>query len=179
MQAPTHILSGVLIEKITSQNIHSRFNSVIIAGSCVVIHIISDKFARLTYHPPDALYSDPFWVVYHISLLVGTLVSLKMYWKDYKLGIIASILPDIDWIIFRPITTVFPNLDPLKGPVTHRVLENLLSLILPLNLLDDLPNWQMRKPTIVIEIALVALLLFCIIRLGSSHDQRNLKAKEA
>lgn len=158
MQAPTHILTGVLIEKIVNKYPELRFKATFIITGGIVSHILLDKFARLTYHSPKALWKDLFWLVYHASLLFATIISLRYYWKDYKLGIISAIIPDFDWIFFRPITTFFPSIEVFKEPVLHRFFETILSYILPLKLLDGLPNWTLRRETVIIEGVLVILL---------------------
>lgn len=162
MQAPTHILTGVLIEELTRKSPRLPFKPLIIITSCILSHMILDKFARLTYHPSKPLYKDAFWVFYHASLLIVTIVSLRLYWKDHKLAIIASVFPDIDWIIFRPITALFPELEALKGPVTHKLLEDVLSVVLPIQWFDTLPDWNLNKPTVLIEMIVLSFLFLAI-----------------
>lgn len=175
MQAPTHILTGVLMEKAVRRYVHSRFDPLLIVSGGIVSHMLLDKLARLTYHPPRAMPRDPFWLSYHLLILGATLVALKLYWSDYKLGILASIVPDIDWIIFRPLTTLFPQLDVLQGPVTHETVNRLLSAALPLHIFEGLPDWTLREPTVLIEMAVMVTLALAISRQSPvGHPQRSL-----
>lgn len=158
MQAPTHILTGVLIERAVRRHVNSRFDPLIIVTSGLVSHMLLDRVARLTYHPAKAMPRDPFWLSYHGLLVAATLLALKLYWPDHKLGILAAVFPDIDWIVFRPLTTLFPQLDALQGPVTHQAMMALLSAALPLHVFDGLPDWTLNEATVVIELAVLAAL---------------------
>lgn len=105
MQAPTHILTGVLIYKI----FYSIFvgSNVIVLGVIIFIvsfcsHFLTDVISNITYHLPEEKPNDKFWVGYHIIISIMALIFIFIYWNSYWIGISGTLLIDIiDWFILR------------------------------------------------------------------------------
>ena len=156
MQAPTHILSGILLLEI----FRAIFPSVQIWIQVVVVlplafasHFVLDASSIITYHPPKADWKDWFWVSYHVVIYVGSVVILVFFLVDYWWVIIAANLPDIiDWLILR---AVFK-----KDPVMHPIADKLRNF-----LFRKTPNWNHQRWTIIIEFVIIGILLTLVILL--------------
>ena len=162
MQAPTHFLAGVLIQKSVDKTVSVRFRPVITASLAVISHGFLDKLARLTYHPPKALPNDWLWIAWHSIVALMTAGVLYKHWRDYKLGITFSSLPDLDWIIVRPMGYLFPQVLVFKRPILHELLSTILNLFPPFRILDRLPNWTQERKGIIVEIVLLCLLIVAL-----------------
>lgn len=167
MQAPTHILAGVIIKKLFDWSEYKAVAYTIIAMLAFLSHGLLDNLAKITYHRPDADFSDPIWLIYHIAVLLVTIVFLYMYWADYKLGIIFAILPDFDWIMIHGQNLLHINIPFYNTPHLH----NFLHLIY-----DSIPVWQYLPDNryspwaAVWEVLLIAFLIFIIRAL---HNRRR------
>ncbi len=101
MQAPTHILAGVLIQR-SFQSVRPRALRLGLTAVCAFLsHGLLDKLANATYHPPNANFHDPFWVCFHSEVLIVTILFLVIWWRQYKWGIFFAVLPDLDWVFIH------------------------------------------------------------------------------
>ncbi|NJN97468.1 MAG: hypothetical protein HC875_26995 [Anaerolineales bacterium] len=157
MQAPTHFLVGILIEKSAQKIETPGLRRILIILTGVISHGILDKLARLTYHPPDALIKDWFWVVYHLSIAFLSIYILRKYWGKYKFGIVSAILPDFDWIVAHPARLMGLDIPFWQQPL-HNFVYNLLEAIPFFNLLNSLPNWTLERKGVVLELVLLGLI---------------------
>lgn len=101
MQAPTHILAGVLIQKAFVWKQHRRLALGLTAVCAFLSHGLLDKLARLTYHRANPDFHSPIWVGYHAALILVTLLFLYWWWKPFKWGIIFASLPDLDRVFIH------------------------------------------------------------------------------
>ncbi|MHA1222846.1 MAG: hypothetical protein ACTSYD_15055 [Candidatus Heimdallarchaeaceae archaeon] len=156
MQAPTHILTGILLLEIFRSIFPTAplwVQIVVVFPICVVSHFIIDALAIFTYHPPKADWKDWFWVSYHFVIYVGAVVILVFFLVDYWWVIIAANLLDlIDWLILRPIFK--------KKPVCHPIADKLRNF-----LFKKAPNWNHKRWTIIIEFVIVGMLLTLVLLL--------------
>lgn len=162
MQAPTHILTGVLVQKIFKGNptsIPAQFATVLF---CYVSHIVLDKIARATYHPATADFTDMFWVTYHLIVLLGTITLLYIYGNEYKWGIIAALLPDIDWIFIHAQSLLKIEFLFYNQPYLHNILHLIFDQIPLLNELNNLPDYRQLPIACFFEIILVLILVIAI-----------------
>ena len=117
MQAPTHFLMGVLIFKIVefcAPSLNNIILYILVFIFSFLSHFLIDAIAKITYHVPDPRPEDKFWVVYHIFIVVFTLVLLIILWDAYWIALIGSILIDlIDWVLYRAIMKKEPIIHPL------------------------------------------------------------------
>jgi hypothetical protein len=150
MQAPTHFLFGILIADIF-RTIFPDLPIWAIALMTIPLafgsHFLIDAFAIFTYHPPKADWKDPFWVSYHLIILVLTIVGLVYFWNAYWWAMIAATLVDIvDWLILRAILK--------KPPRLHQYCDKLRTF-----LFKNVPNLNHTHWTIVVEFVIIGLLL--------------------
>ena len=102
MQAMTHIAMGALGAKLYKASAKSLpmplpfVALLLILLVMVVSHVVLDDLAKATYHPPNALSDDWFWLLYHGLVLMISL-TLLVYFRWAWLFIIAALLPDVDW----------------------------------------------------------------------------------
>ncbi len=150
MQAPTHILTGILLLGIFQAIFPTAplwLQVVVVLPLSLASHFVIDAAAIITYHPPKADWKDWFWVSYHLVIYIGSVVILIFFVVDYWWVIIAANLPDIiDWLILRPFFK--------KEPVCHPIADKLRDF-----LFKRTPNWNHKRWTIIIEFAIVGVLL--------------------
>jgi len=115
MQAMTHFAVGIcagaasvaisktyIEQKFTRQSAQKKslygfLVATVLFSLAALSHVLLDDIAKATYHPPDALLQDWFWIIFH-ALVAVVSVTLLWFYKNYWPFLIASVLPDIDWI---------------------------------------------------------------------------------
>jgi hypothetical protein len=95
---------GVFIQKILKGVEPAYLRYFLTALLAFISHGVLDKFARFTYHPPNPLFGDPFWTIYHLIIVLLSIFIIIKYWGKYKIGMIFSMLPDLDWVIIHTIS---------------------------------------------------------------------------
>lgn len=140
MQAPTHVLVGVLIQKSYNQVKPHWLRVVLIAITGFFLHSVFDHIAKLTYHPSAPDFKSVFWVSYHLIVLTGFIVSLYYFWKPYKLGIFFSILPDVDWVIIHGREALDITSGFYDEPWIHKTIYWFVDHIPPFSCLQLLPD---------------------------------------
>lgn len=158
MQAPTHILAGVIINRIFKWRNYKPVGLLLTFICCLSVHGIFDKLA-LSVYQPEANFNDPVWLLYHIFMWLASIVLLYIFWRDYKWGIIFSLLPDIDWVILGVQHLFNFNIPFYNVPWFHFTLNYLLNFP-PFTYLDKLPDNRNNPWAFVWEFALIALLVF-------------------
>lgn len=123
----------------------------------IASHVVIDDLARLTYHPPQAMKEDLFWVGYHIFAVVATLACL-IVWRRYLAGMLCAVLPDLDWII-RPLARVL-GWEWWKEGALHAFCRGLPGLAQIDGLLQKLPNWTGIPAASLNELIFASLLMF-------------------
>ena len=162
MQGPTHLLTGVLIQKALGKVQPLYLKYALIAFLASTSHGILDKLARFTYHPSMPLTKDWFWISFHLFISFLTIFILIKYWGKYKLGLIFSVFPDFDWLVIN-----FSNLFSFQIPfwkeaILHNFFSNLLNSLFHLSFLSTLPSLTHKKRGAIIEFALIATLFIII-----------------
>jgi len=157
MQAPTHILTGILLLEVFRAIFTESpwwVQVIVVLPLAIASHFLLDASSIITYHPPKADWKDWFWVSYHsliyiasIALLVYFLVIDSWLWWV----IIAANLPDIiDWLILRLIFK--------KEAVCHPIADKLRNC-----LFKKTPNWNHKRWTVIIEFVIVGILLTSVL----------------
>jgi hypothetical protein len=164
MQGPTHLVTGILIQKSLERIRPTPLQYLAVAALGVLSHGILDHLARATYHPPAPLTQDWFWVISHLTIGILTLCVIVRYWRGYKFGMFCSILPDLDWVV-RPVANFFSMGFGQRSPL-HTLLNRFIDLLVPPKIWDVLPNWNLARKGLVVEVVLFAILLACIYALG-------------
>ena len=176
MQGPTHFLTGILIEEYLSKKIDSKpQRNFMIISSGLFSHGLLDRLAKITYHPANARWNDPFWLSYHIFIYGLSLYILFRYGRHYWLGIISASFPDFDWVILRPLHYLgitFVNNQDLS---LHQIVYSFLDALPVLKTLKKLPDFTLKRPTIVFELFLLIILANL---LQKSHTSSSLSQSE-
>jgi len=162
VQGSTHLVMGVLIQKIL-KNVKSAYLRYFLTALLAFIsHGVLDKLARFTYHPPNPLFGDLFWTVYHLIIVLLSVFIIIKYWDEYKIGMIFSMLPDLDWVILH--TSSFFSLQKTifqYEPIFHNIF-NLLDFIPPFKYFNSLPDLSLRWEGAVLESGVLLILIFLI-----------------
>jgi len=161
MQGSTHLVMGVFIQKILKGVEPAYLRYFLTTLLALISHGVLDKFARFTYHPPNPLFGDPFWTVYHLIIVLLSIFIIIKCWGKYKIGMIFSILPDLDWVIIRTIS--FFSLQNIfqYEPILHNTF-NLLDFIPPFKYLNSLPDLSLRWEGAFLESGILLTLVFLI-----------------
>jgi hypothetical protein len=86
MQGPTHLLIGMLIQKVFMRARFPVVSDFFIVLLAFLSHGILDGLARFTYHPPEPI-ANQFWISFHLIVSVMTIYIFVRYWKTYKLSL--------------------------------------------------------------------------------------------
>jgi hypothetical protein len=172
MQAPTHILAGKIIQQLTDRRDYQFLVVALTFFLGLLFHAIFDKLARMTYHPPNADFTDYFWVFYHLLVLLTTIVFLYLYGAEAKWGIFFSILPDLDWVFIHGQTLLGIEIPVYRVPRIHQTINWVMDNIPPFTLLNLLPDYRFFYWAISLEVAFVGVLLLIIHRI--KHSRRNI-----
>jgi len=162
MQAPTHVLTGVLIEKSFGRVRFPWLRIALIVITALFMHSVFDRLARLTYHPPEPDFKSTFWVGYHLLVAAGFIVSLYYFWRPFKLGIIFSILPDFDWVIIHGQEILGINIGYSK-PWIHEIIHHVADRVPPFSFLQYLPDLTHIPAAVLFELFIVVSLLYIIL----------------
>ncbi len=162
MQAPTHLLVGVIIQKLFDWKKYRAVSFILVAVIAFLSHGILDKLARLTYHRPDAAPTDPFWLAFHLVVLLTTITMLYVYWSTAKWGILFALLPDFDWIFIDGQAAFHVEIPFYKTPYIHNFLHLIYDNLPPFSYIDMLPDWRYNYWACLVEVALIGLLLLLI-----------------
>jgi hypothetical protein len=158
MQAPTHILVGVLIQKAFDRIEHRHLALGLTAVCAFLSHGLLDKLANLTYHPANLDFHSPIWVGYHSALVLVTLLFLYWWWKPFKWGIIFASLPDLDWVFIHGQEIFHFRIPWYQHPHLHNLLGRIFNDLPPFAWLNRLPNYRHNAWAILPEVVLVAAL---------------------
>lgn len=164
MQNPTHLLTGILIDRIARRYVSRGTTAAIIAAG-VGSHGILDRLARVTYHPPEPRTSDHFWVTYHTFLWGLSCALLAVYWREHHRGMIAASLPDADWLLREIARGLGFPWEATHEPALHRVTYMLVDRLLPPYLAAHLPRLTYQRSGAAVELALIGALLAAIARM--------------
>jgi hypothetical protein len=168
MQAPTHLLTGVLLQRICDNIPHPFVRVVATVSLGVLSHGILDRIARLTYHPPDAQWHDSFWVAYHASLVIVTIHSLRKYWREYWLGILSALAPDVDWLVLHSTQLLSFSVPFFSKAKFHEVVYVVVDALPFIRVFADAPTKVHNRGGILLDLIIVASLSFVLVK--SKHQ---------
>ncbi len=155
MQAPTHLLAGVLIQKAFESKKYPRLGLGLTAICAFLSHGLLDKLANLTYHRAKPDWHSAIWVSYHAALVLVTILFLYWWWKPYKWGIIFACLPDVDWIFIHGQELLHFQIPFYRQPHLHQLLHWIYQQLPFCAWLDHLPNYRNNPWAILPEAAVV------------------------
>ena len=158
MQAPTHILAGVIIQR-SFETVRPRGLALGLTAVCAFLsHGLLDKLANATYHPPNADFNSPFWVSFHSGVLVVTIVFLVMFWRRFKWGIFFAVLPDLDWVFIHGQKIFHIYIGFYQKPHMHNLLHVVFDVWPPFKYLH-VPSHRFNPWACLWEVALVLAML--------------------
>ncbi|TFF87337.1 MAG: hypothetical protein EU549_04915 [Promethearchaeota archaeon] len=163
IQSSTHFLIGILIQFLVLLFIPSIpwLSVILILIFGFLSHALVDPFAaKFTYHPPEADWNDKFWVSYHVGVYIFTGLIVIFFWQ-YWLGMIASIIPDIlDWGARALRKYKFFHLEWYDKPYVHNFINRPI-----LYLLKGVKGSTSKRTGIIPEIILDTILSIIVILL--------------
>ncbi|MBS1623805.1 MAG: hypothetical protein JST83_07290 [Bacteroidetes bacterium] len=159
MQAPTHIMAGVVLGRIFQWRHYRAVSVSLTIILALFLHGIFDKLGMVTYHPVATDFTDPFWLGYQVVMALTALVLIYMFWADYKLAIVFSLLPDIDWIVLHTANAFNKEVIFYKTPLMHDALNYVLDNIIPFSYLNTLPDLRTAPWACVLEFAIFGVLV--------------------
>jgi hypothetical protein len=162
MQGPTHLIAGVLIQKAMGKVRPLLLQYFLVAFLAIISHEILDELARLTYHPSKPLIDDWFWVSYHTILAFLIIFVFAKYWRRYKLGLIFSVLPDLDWVVIHSSELFSFRISFWKRPILHESLFSFLDSLFPFRFLNTLPDLSLERKGVILELAVLVPLIFLV-----------------
>lgn len=181
MQEPTHILTGVIIQKSLAWVKPRPVGIALTAAVAFLSHGFLDELARVTYHPADPDFHSVFWITYHSILLVTTIAFFWLFWKSYKWGVTFATLPDLDWVFIHGQQVFHVQIPFYRTPHMHDFLHIIYHKIPPFTWvtaqLERLPNNRHQPWACLWEVLLVSVLLL-IIRLMSMAKRPANRTKE-
>lgn len=162
MQGPTHLVTGILIQKVLRNLRPLPLQYFLVAFLAFISHGFLDKLAMLTYHPPKPLRGDWFWISYHLIIAFLTIFIFVKYWKKYKLGLIFSVLPDFDWVLIHSSNLFSLQIPFWKEPILHKFFFSFLNSLHLLNFLNTFPQWTIERKGVIFELILFLILSFFV-----------------
>jgi hypothetical protein len=130
------------------------------APLALLSHGVLDKLARLTYHPPEARWRDPFWRGFHAAVLVGSLVLLRRFGRRYRWGVAFAVAQDLEWIAAHAARAIRPDTDLFGESSPHRIVSHALDRVPGVRALERLPRWTHKREAALVEVALIGLALW-------------------
>jgi len=162
MQAPTHILAGVLIQKGFAWPRHRCAALALTAVCAFLSHGLLDKLANLTYHRANPDFHSPIWVGYHAALVLVTILFLYWWWKPYKWGIIFACLPDVDWVFIHAQEIFHFQIPFYRQPHLHHIVGWIFDELPAFAWLNRLPNYRHNPWAILPEVIVVGAVVLVL-----------------
>ena len=159
MHAPTLILAGMIIARAFNWKSFRFFSVLFTIITALLFSGILSKLGKAVYDPPHLSLADPIWLIFHVITCLISLVMLYMYWGDYKLGIIFSLLPDLDWLVLGISNMFGKELIFYKEPLLHNCLNYFMDNVIPFSYLNLLPDLRSNPLACIWEILLFGLLM--------------------
>lgn len=155
MQAYTHFFVGILIQYALRGVAPIWLRVLLVIILSFLSHFPVDVLAKMTYHPPEARPKDPFWVGYHLYVLVMTIVVLVVFWGNYWVAILSAVLVDLyDWVALRGIRAIKKNPEWGKGWQIHEIIDRIRE-----RWFTWMPDWNYKRRGIIPEIIIVVVFL--------------------
>lgn len=160
MQGPTHLVTGILIQRCLKNVRPLPLHYVSVAGLALLSHGVLDRLAKATYHPPTPLIGDWFWILSHVIVFLLTVFIVIKFWRDCKFAMACSVLPDFDWVVRSIGKWVFSGYGD-QTPI-HTLILRLIDFVIPHRVWDLLPNWNLARKGLLVEIVFFMIILVFI-----------------
>jgi hypothetical protein len=146
VQAATHLAAGAALARALLRW------PWLAAAIAALTHVWVDDLAQATYHPPDPLLDDAFWVGFHLLVLGATLATAWIF-RRHAWILLAAMAPDLDWFVGRPLGLWEPG-------ALHEAFRSLPGIASVSDALRaSVPDWRMLRAAGLLEIGLFAALV--------------------
>ena len=172
MQVYTHVISGVLINRLFKWSEYKALGALLLIVFSFLVHAVFDKLAVLTYHPGRLMFDNPFWVAYQVVAWLSVIVLLYVWTSEYKWGIFLSGLPDLEWVLIYAQQLSGTQLSFYKEPYIHNAFNYAMDHTYPFCFLNNLVNIQSQPLAVVVEILIAVVILLAINTLN--NRRRNI-----
>jgi hypothetical protein len=158
MESITHNLSAILIHILCFQYFAYPLNIIFTIVIAFLSHFLSDALSKITYHTPEAMKNDKFWVIWHLIIYSASLIVAIIFFIPFWLALLSVNIPDvIDWFILRPINNrkkrISSEDSEKKNYQLHRIADWIRS-----KLLFWLPDLTYKKVGIITELVTISIL---------------------
>lgn len=162
MESITHNLTAILIQIFCFHFFLFPLNIIVTIILAFFSHFVSDAFSKLTYHTPEAMKADKFWITWHIIIYSASITTAIIFFIPFWVSILFVNLPDIiDWFILRPIRNKNKRKNPesnlKKNYSVHQISDWIRN-----ELLFWLPDLTYKKYGIITELLIIGILTFFI-----------------
>ena len=162
MESITHNLTAVLIQILCFNIFFNPLNIIFTIIFAFFSHFLSDAFSKISYHTPEAMKNDAFWITWHIIIYSASIITVVIFFIPFWLSIFSVNLPDIiDWFILRPIKNKKKRENP-EGIIKKNYSVHQVSDWIRNKLLFWLPDLTYKKYGIITELLMVGMLSFLI-----------------
>ncbi|MHA1679161.1 MAG: hypothetical protein ACTSW3_10395 [Promethearchaeota archaeon] len=163
MEMITHNLVGISIQILCFNYFLFPINIILTIIFAFASHFIVDAFAKITYHTPERLEGDKFWLIWHVIILILSFGSWIFFFIPFWLGMLFANGMDIwDWLIFRPIVKKRIKNEKEKTDKKEYFFHVGVDYLRKI-LLFWLPNWNYKRYAIIPELVVICGLLIFII----------------
>ena len=162
MESITHSLSAILIQILCFKYLLFPMNIVFTIIIAFLSHFISDALSKITYHTPEAMKGDKFWIIWHVIIYSVSIIITIIFIIPFWLAILSVNIPDIiDWFIIRPIQNKrnrkISGIGEKKNYRLHQIADWIRS-----KLFFWLPDLTYKKIGILTELVTIGILSFLI-----------------
>jgi len=133
-------------------------------------HFIVDSFAKVTYHTPEPLKEDRFWVSWAIIsngitiIFVVWVILIGQFWFFFWGGFFSILVDIYDWGILRPIQNKGKNSNDesywKQGYFFHKLIDKIREEVPPFSWL---PNWNYERKGVIVELAIIVIFWILVI----------------
>ncbi|UCC20615.1 MAG: hypothetical protein JSV62_04825 [Promethearchaeota archaeon] len=155
MESITHNLAAVLIQILCFNIFFYPLNIIFTIIFAFLSHFLSDAFSKLTYHTPEAMKNDKFWITWHIIIYTASIVTFIIFFLPFWLGMLFVNLPDIiDWFILRPIKNKKKRESP-DAIIKKNYSMHQISDWIRIKILFWLPDLTYKKYGVITELIMI------------------------
>jgi hypothetical protein len=170
MQGPTHLVCGILIQKALKNTRPLKLQYFLVASLAFLSHGVLDGLTRFTYHPYMPLFDDWFWISYHTIIAFLTIFIFIKFWGAYKIGLIFSILPDLDWVILHSCSFFSYKIPFWSEPLLHRIFYSFGNFLYAIGL-NFFPDWSLEREGATLEFAVLGTLVIFTYAIGKEKER--------
>ncbi len=162
MESITHNLSAILIQILCFKYALFPLNIIFTIFFAFLSHFLSDALSKITYHTPEAMKDDKFWIIWHIIIYSASIIVAIIFIIPFWLGIFFVNLPDIlDWFLIRPIKNrKNRKISGTKEEKNYRLHQ--IADWIRIKLFFWLPDLTYKKVGIITELVTIGILSFLI-----------------